>query len=160
MELKEDSIKITNTYIPGVSREFTLKKLKTRLAELNSSKPEEESKENDLIVQIGIADAKIRNKKYKELILAMGIDKLENEDIFQQVNEHLFGSPEVRDENSLSTFKYSKIVEVFEENTKKLIMQKYADGWSIKSLSSLFDVWETTIRKVIQEGKFIKMKTI
>ena len=29
----------------------------------------------------------------------MGIDKLENEDIFQQVNEHLFGSPEIRDKN-------------------------------------------------------------
>ena len=46
----------------------------------------------------------------------MGIDKLENEDIFQQANEHIFRSPEVRDENSLSTFKYSKIVEVLKKH--------------------------------------------
>ena len=160
MESKDDSIKITNAYILGISREFALKKLSTRLSELESSSHGENSEEGESIVQIGIADAMIRNRQYKELIFAIGTDKLENEDIFRWVNQHLFGSSEVADKHSFSTFKYSKVVEGLDESTKQLIIQKRADGWPIASLSSLFDVWETTIRIVILEGKFIKMKTL
>ena len=83
MESKDDSIKITNAYFPGISREFALKKLSTRLSELESSSHRENSEEGESIVQIGIADAMIRNRQYKELIFAIGTDKLENEDIFR-----------------------------------------------------------------------------
>ena len=83
MESKDDSIKITNAYIAGISREFALKKLNTRLSELEFSSNEENSEKIESIVQIGIVDAMIRNRQYKELIFTIGTDKLENEDIFR-----------------------------------------------------------------------------
>ena len=43
---------------------------------------------------------------------------------------------------------------------KQLIIEKYIDGWLIKSFTSLFDAWETTIRKVINEDNFNKTRVI
>ena len=160
MESKEDSIKITNTYIPAVSQEFVLKKLKNRVLRSCSPKSKEESKESDSVVQIGIADAMIRNKQYKELTFAVEIDQFKSEAILEQVHAYLFGSPEVKENYQFWKFRYSKIAEGLDENMKQLIIEKYKDGWSIKSLSSLFDAWETTIRNVINEDKFNKTRAI
>ena len=102
----------------------------------------------------------IRNKQYKELTLAVEIDQFKSEAILEQVHAYLFGCPEVKENYQFWKFRYSKIAECLDENLKQLIIEKYKDGWSIKSLSSLFDAWETTIRNVINEDKFNKTREI
>ena len=107
MESKEDSIKITNTYILAVSQEFVLKKLNNRVLTSCSPKSKEELKESDSVVQIGIADAMIRNKQYKELTFAVEIDQFKSEAILEQVHAYLFGSPEVKENYQFRKFRYS-----------------------------------------------------
>ena len=118
MELTEDSIKISNAYIPGVSTTFILKNLKDRLHELISSEPSEELKEYSQHVYLGIADAMIRNKQYRDLILDVGLDQLNNDEVLDKIEIYLFGSSSPNNNHQWPDFKYSRIIENIDQNVK------------------------------------------
>ena len=142
MELTEDSIKISDTYIPRVSTTLILKNLKDRFHELISSEPSKELKEYLQHVHVGIADAMIRNKQYRDLILDVGLDQLNNDEVLDKIEIYLFGSSSPNRNHQWADFKYSRIIENIDQNVKQLVIKKHKEGLSVRSLSSAFGAWK------------------
>ena len=97
---------------------------------------------------------------YKNLIEQVGIDHFENYQIYDKYCQHLNINEFQIKKDLILIPKENIFLKEIDNNCKNLIMIKFQDGWSIKSLSGAFGLSEVIIRKIINEDRRVKSNLI
>ena len=148
---------VTRTYFPVEIAPLRF----TRLDENSDSSEEiisdKKPDQTDYIVTIGISDGWKRNRKYCKLLEDSGIADYSVNELIQQFSSEISKKPESRDLPETKTFGYELMVNIISTERKNMIIDKFKEGCTMRSISSIFGLPQITWRKILLESKF-KMK--
>ena len=81
---KCENMKISNTYIPGISLRLYFRNLSERIEEMKDIQPVDAIMEKDTFFRVEIANARDRNKQYKDLVFNLQIEEVDNTTIIKK----------------------------------------------------------------------------
>ena len=152
-----EKTKTAKFYIPNSGTPFQLTKFEA--LELSDAIADQDSllDTEDNFVKIGLSDGNKRNLLYKNLIEQVRIDNFENDQIYDKYWQHLNINELKNTKDLILIPKQNIFLKEIDHNCKNLIVMKFQDGWSIKSLSWAFGLSGVIIRKIINEDRRVKL---
>ena len=95
MEKKNDSYKISNTYIPGVSPDFILNSIDKCKDDMEIKDLSESNTDGSDLIEWGLSDKWKQNKWYKSLLDKLNLKKIDNQAIMNTYRIWLFPNSDV-----------------------------------------------------------------
>ena len=149
MNRVNNKLQISNTYFPNYSSSFRL----MQIDNYRQNRENEESKiwdesEDDLMAA-GVANGWKRNRTYLELIDKWDLINLSNQDILSRFKAWLLGWAEKKNYHKTISFKYDELTKRVHPKIKNIVIRKYYEKWTIKQLSSAFNLNDVVWRAII-----------
>ena len=85
----------------------------------------------------------------------MGLDSLSEEDIYNELKQHIYGVKPKSQVNFNNSFKYKHYISHIDSAQKDHIILLWKQGYTMKTLSYIFRVEELLLRLIIDEYKNI-----
>ena len=146
-------IKVTNTYIPGVSERLYFRSRPECMEILEDIKEEDKKAERETLLKVGVTDARNWNSQYKSLILDLKIDEVDNNFILEGLREALLGPLNKVRISSSPQYSYAKMIQEYDHETKNFVVNMHNNGWSFKKLSAILEINEVCLRAIVNEDK-------
>ena len=135
---KFEKLKISNTYIPRITLSLYFHNLSERIEEIKDIQSVGTIIQKDTFLRVGIANARDRNKQYKELVFGMQIEEVDNTKIIEEIQQGLLDSSQYKILCTSPKYKYSKIIQEYDRRTKEFAIEMHQNEWPHRKLKQFF----------------------
>ena len=130
--MKGGKIRISNTYIPGLSTEFKLSTWKEEMKTNQDEKEEQKVGAQQGLLKFGISNGWKKNRQYEHLLIDTEIGLRSSPELLTLYFESSGDSPKSKSIHNFRCFRYSKWIQNIGQEKKELVISWFENKWSIK----------------------------